>query len=412
MREAEPLTTLQSRYRGLAIEAHILELYANAVGTFVASTSRPYFLDPSTYKLADPIFGDFREKRWADVLLENYGLQEATQASPDGLTPTSFETSTSGSKNMLAEVDPTKFAKVILDYERERVSTVGESAKVWDVLEETGALLTPDDFRPPEFLVAPYFFADNTKTLDLNVKLAHECVTIRKTNEKVFAAIAVTRDNLTSDVARKRIVEKYAGVGLDGLLLWIADFREWAEDSIYLEAFVQFISELKTSSPSRQIYNLFGGYFSVVLAARHLLDGTVQGVGISEFRDPFSTGGGGIPRFYLAISHQLVGTDIADDLAQVAPELLKCSCSECNPKSPPGSMSFSARDRHFIFCRTREYDEAEKRAVSVTIQELQDSAARLDNVKSPNSELLKAHSRQLDKWAKTFENLVSAGLIS
>ena len=305
------------------------------------------------------------------------------------------------------------FAKSVLDYQRGRVPEVGAGETLWAALESDGGpVLGPEDFKPPEALVAPYLLIDGNDSLAVNLNLATESVKQRGEGERVFAAVPIPREYLTAPASLEHIIAEYGKIDLNGLLIWVADFKEWDEDQDYLYLFAQFIRNLKTARPNRRVINLFGSFYSAMLTGRGALDGAVQGVGISEHRDPYATGGGGVQRYYLPVSHQSVGTDLATDLKQSDPTLFECNCPHCPTGSTPTSMSTADLAKHFISVRTGEVKWcAETPPASITTQ-LTAAKTKLLSAKGATAGVAHAHGRQVEIWAKTVSKLAQDGLLS
>jgi len=399
MRDTPVLRATPSGFHGLALEAHIVELYANAVATFLASIRKPYFLDPVFYKFARSLFDELAEKRWVDVLAERYEIEDLMEANPEGFDSPDLDG--------LQALD--RAVARVLDYQRTRVPALAQrTTSLASLIGET-----PPGVDPPEFLIPPYIIATDRLSIKMNLRLAREAMKKRRVGEKLYAVIAITRDFLSSPVDLQTIITDFSGLATDGYLLWIADFKDWEEDSAVLKTFAGFVRELSTQAKGREVINLFGGYFSTVLAARGLLGASVQGVGIAEFRDPFVTGGGFAKRYYVPISRQFVSVDLADDLRDADPTIFSCSCTQCRTGVRPGTMSVQALAQHFVETRSQEFQRATGMAALNVADELSRDKAKLMRVKIPGvAGLASAHARRLDVWGETLRELIRANLIA
>src|SRR5713101_4466047 len=176
-RDAPVLLSQRDAFHGLALEAHIVELYANAIGAFVSSIKKPYFLDPVFFKFTDDFFEAVSEKRWVDLLLKPYGIEDLIAASPDG-----FEAPEIQNWPSLGRV-----VASILNYQRTRIANLSQKMIAFaDLIGET----TPK-VGPPEFLVAPYTIATDRASIRTNLRLAKEAVRVRKEGEQVYAVVAI-----------------------------------------------------------------------------------------------------------------------------------------------------------------------------------------------------------------------------
>lgn len=410
-REAEPLKVLSSVYHGLAVEAHILELYSNAVGTFLAVAKKPYFIDPALYRLCEPLFLDAKEKRWAAELVERYGLVEVIAENEDGLMAELFADGGKAPSNATSVGIDTLVGQV-LDYERGRVPEVGAGQALWDQLEGGKSIVSAEDFVPPEFLVVPYLQVTDGQILDLNAKLAASAVKQKKKGEKIAAVAPIPTDYLTQKTSLDKVISTYAALDVDAILIWVADFREWDEELPLLEAFAHYISDFRKAAPKAEVINLYGSFFSTVLTGRSLLSASVQGVGISEHKDPFAIGGGGVPRYYVPISHQSVSSDFASDMRQLNPTLFSCPCPECSVGNLPSQMNAAALARHFIRTRSTELKWSSSNSAPDIVKSLNDSAGMLKTVKGAVAGVADAHARRLQVWAAVLAQLASDGTLS
>lgn len=383
---------------GIALEAHIVDLYPNAIPTFVSSLARPYFVDPVLYKFSSAFF-ESPDKRWVEPLSEAYHIDSLMLAHPTGFDASDLE----------ASPDLIDIVKSILEYERTRL--VGLSRQAAGLATLTGAPLPTA--APPEFLVAPYLFPIGLVGLDTNQKLADIAAKFKKERERLFATIVLPRQALSDAMLLSELAEEYAKLSLDGYLLWVADFREWDEDSTALVAFAGFSNELSKAAKGREVINLFGGYFSANLTAFGILAGSVQGVGISEYRDPTLTGGGYAKRYYLPSVHQSVGVDTASDLLGANAALFTCSCTLCASNPRPKDMTVAELARHFIEVRLTEFRTAVGADVQTILAQLGRDEAPLANLRAPpkTANIARMLGRRLSTWETAFRELINRGLL-
>lgn len=407
-RESDPLLELKDRYHGLVLEAHILELYSNSIATFLAKSAKPYLLDSALYRFWHTLFPDIKDKRWAGELLDRYGLVDPISEFEDGLQAAVFPIEPGKGKENPAL---TKLVGTIIDYQRGRVPEVGQGESVWAALTETPSQTPPTAFGSPEALVAPYVVDGSGPATSLNVRLLKAAISAKSETEKLYAVLPVPPDYLSASDELSKLIAAYHGLKVDGVLVWVADFKEGGQDSHSLSNFGRFIRSIRSDAPTRKVFNLFGGFYSTLLVGRDLLDGSIQGVGISEHRDPFATGGGGVPRFYLPLSRQSVSVDLASDMRQLNPTLFACECPTCKPSGAPSQLSSAELAKHFIRQRSAELDWAKTNSPSQMAAQLQSDAQSLLAVKGAIAGVAHTHGRQLQAWASSLTTLAAEQIL-
>jgi len=399
MRERDHLQAFKNEISGIGLEAHIVELYPLAISTFVSELQRPYFLDPVLYKFGETFFGEYSEKRWVEVLTSEYGLDPILTAHGSGFDIAHLV----GCKNLKAIVSK------ILDYQRTRLPNLSAEAQALLMLSGKAEAL---EIKPPEFLVAPYVIINDAQSLNATKLLARISLEERKTGERVFVCVALARNLFTNLTEVHHVVDELRGLKPDGFLVWACDFEENREDSIVLEAFETLCHDLGAIGKGTQVINLFGGYYSVVLSARKLLSGSVQGIGMSEYRDPFTVGGGGRKRYYIPKPHRLVGVDRALDLYNTSRDLFWCGCEDCNAGGNPKNMTVAQLTRHAIRMRVKEFKDASASSIQGIIQDLESNKVILAAITQyPVREHATEYSKTLHVWAERFKALSAKGWI-
>lgn len=147
----------------------------------------------------------------------------------------------------------------------------------------------------PVVLVAPYFYMTYStfdEWLNVNLKLLRLSKELN-CEKPLFAQIVVSRDLLLDESKRVEIVKRYSEAHCDGVLLWIDDFSEYEANLPLLESFVDII--IKFCRVNVNIYNLYGGYFSILLTKMlndGCLSGVCHGLEYGESRGVIPVGGG------------------------------------------------------------------------------------------------------------------------
>lgn len=383
LREKEAISEHLSDFYGMVIDAHILETFQNATAGYIVSHNLNYVIDPVTYKFALEPIVDCVSKRWYERLIKNYSMEEFIRS--DGMLDL----------NALGKLeDVTSFVKSVLEYEEKRVSYLsGEAVALLSLLAEESV---PEQ-KPPHCLIPPYFIIESRELLDLNIKLIKEALEI--TDELIFAYVPMSSDLLYYHKFCNEIVSKYSELDVDGYFVWATDFNEAKERSISLELFTRFLTSLKSAIGNKQVINMFGGFFSTILATQSIIDGLVHGVGISESRDPYKLGGPAPTRYYVPILHTMLSPESAEDL--IENESLACNCPICQTMSP-SEMSVKQLIRHVLNAKVSETDEIK----SLSLEEIRKMLLRDYNkvVSSVTDPELKkqrvAYASHLLEWRK------------
>lgn len=202
--------------------------------------------------------------------------------------------------------------------------------------------------QTPLFVVPPYFYIQ-TATLDtwlhVNIQFLHEALK-QYPSAPISAQLVINKDILLDSMAIKKIVNKYSSVEVNNIFLWIDDFNEKEASERLLEGFAILLQSLKKKN--KMVFNLYGGFFSMLLAKNQfLLAGVCNGMEYGESRAVFPVGGGfPIAKFYLPALHERILYRVALQTLDEKDYLTKekyythvCNCKTCkellqnNPKA-------------------------------------------------------------------------------
>lgn len=188
----------------------------------------------------------------------------------------------------------------------------------------------------PKFLIAPYFYLDSNdpdfeQWLDTNIK----CIacskknTVRYGGTPIFAQIVLSQDSLRCNDTIKKITDAYSACVCDGFTIWIDGLDEHQADLRQLMRFTQLLTPLR----GKPIYNMYGGFFSILLTHEsiNLLNGVSHGLEYGESRAVYPVGGG-IPtsKYYFMPLHQRTDFEKAYNLLEYN-EILNANLQDWGP---------------------------------------------------------------------------------
>jgi len=308
----------------VAINANLLEATASSLSIFLGELKQKgkgYFIDPVNYAFAlapGYLMKNIGEqvsktnlKRTFRGLARNYGNVIDQYAGLEALRPDYLDSNAAQDE----------FCGCVLSYQRDKLNQA--------LNENAGFLLSETEIESllPTKYVVPYFhLSGDLEWLQINTALANRPYCI-----ELNAWVVVCLDSLLLDFepSINTIVSEYSALQTPGYLVWATNFEEErATDGQIrgLKALVQGLSQGGT----KQVINMFGGYFSCLLAESGLT-GVSHGLGYGERRDITPVLGGGLPpaKYYLPATHQQIRMD---QLAAIASSLDVDSFSQniCN----------------------------------------------------------------------------------
>jgi len=346
-------------YDGFVIPANILAYNTNAFSVILEKTKKPYFIDPktSTFQISDiDIF--FNEKglirsSWEKVI-KYYGSVIANSIrNKMHLTYSDFIDQYGLFKQSLEEL-----TEKVVNFQRSiiRKKTLGLSRFFKTKTRENGLL----------FLTAPYFFFESLNDPWYNITIEMIIKSIKtKFNDKMYGVICTTKHFIEEQNNINKLIDDLNIEGLDGILIWIDTFDEYNESERYLSSLLYLINKL--SSSSKQIINLYGGYFSNI-AKYWGLNGFASGVNYKDMKEIYETQisggpeGGPHPRYYIPLLHNKTLLDTALRFIRQFNEF-KCNCLICqsNPEayelSTPRNIRRFIMNKHFLQIKKQEIQE-------------------------------------------------------
>jgi len=341
------------------------------------------------------------------------------------------------------------FCKNVIDFQLNEIKNKNEEKGFLKYLDETDDQLA--DFEP-EFVTPPYFYLSESsyeEWLELNIdfiKIAKE----EYPDNKIYAQLTVSQDIFISDSMRKKIINDYKDLNIEGILLWIDDFNEHEASKTMLEIYIKMIKEL---SNNLNIYNLYGSYFSTILTGNNdflsfNLAGVGHGMEYGEYRAVVPVGGG-IPssKYYFYPLHKRLKFDTAqeyikshvidkssDDKIEQTNRYFDeiCDCPKCKKiigdnidnffafqstktyeyevkgvkrkRTYPGQETKENCLIHYLESKVKEFNEVDSFNLNDIIGDLKDKFETYKDYRHQDLETL----RYLEKWKSVLESELNA----
>lgn len=309
-----------SSYDYLSINGNSAAFVSSAIAKFVMEKffSKPdkgYFIDPITYAFQGKIDllwskskanGEEKLKKSVKKLIEAYKYPS-----------TKAETKTPINVNDFNDAIISDFCNNVLSFQYNLVYdhiNQNDLQKYLDYISPEQSKNLPQ--LRPKFLIAPYFYLDPNSSdfagwLDLNIEFLKNAVL--KSIESyssidVFGQIVINKSVLLNDDLIEQITEAYSGIDCAGFTIWIDDLNEHEASKEELSGFVTFLKKMK-SKTLKPIFNMYGGYFSILLAHKdlQLLSGVSHGLEYGESRKVYPVGGGiPVSKYYYYPLHQRI----------------------------------------------------------------------------------------------------------
>lgn len=313
--EKEYFENLAKNLDAIMFGGNLLEITPAATSSFLfalkakrAGRSIPFFLDPITYcfgKYIDPSTGKSRgdlDALKADKLVKRGGKarHRIVKDSYLGLAAQmggTFQSAVADGVKCRA-VDPASMSSAELDAMCEGVISY-QWNRVAEILSQDELMAEFVDEARPSAVFAPYFFVAHDwaqEGLDIAVELARRTAAAdHKT--PVHAIFCGSASLLGSEAYIAKIIEGFGRAKIDAVWLWFDGFDELSASSDYLRRFRTLVSGLAAYCG---VYNLHGGYFSLLLA-HHGMRGISHGVGYGERKQVQQVIGPAAPtvRYYL-----------------------------------------------------------------------------------------------------------------
>lgn len=416
-----------SSYDYLAINGNTAAYVSNAIAKFIverffSKESKGFFIDPITYAFQDNIdllksdtnkTGKKDWKKSIQKLIAIYGAPVTKVLSNSPICPSDFNTEVLKS-----------FCEKVLSFQYDLVYNHVKENNLQKYIEYAQDASAKIPSLRPKFLIAPYFYIDNDdgswiEWLEINKTLIDYAAEISKTkfnNTEIFAQIVISKNALRNRECIQKITSCYANANCNGYTVWVDGFSEHEANKEELQAFVNFLRSLKP----KPIYNMYGGYFSILLTHEKisLLNGVSHGLEYGESRQVYPVGGGlPVSKYYYLPLHQRMDFTKAfyllehahiidpdkEDLGSTRTYYKKiCGCKQC--RSIMGSkminfVKFESTDFyevlrkdgttlrrkkattetkqnclfHYLMCKMKEFSDVKKKSIVDLLNELQKS---------------------------------------
>ncbi len=343
-------------YEGVIVNANMAAHARDGIAKFIQTKTlkQKYIIDPQTHAfqhnpkhiqtdvLVDEVdeetgeeakrkSGEKKLKHSIEKLVEQYGDPVAALAGKRPVTAKTFE----DRKTMEG------FTARCIGFQRDFLASrmLGSEDSKYTAFEAEG-----NENLSPYALIPPYFFMQETtykEWLHVNTEATNLALQTKSKGEQVFAMIVISKGILGNPEILQQIVAAYRAMKVDGYIVWVDDFAEFAAGSAELRALLKMACGLNKSSDT-ELINLHGSFFSVLATSpkwkRRSFTGVCHGPEFGEHRSVVPVGGGiPIARYYVPDLHQRIRYREAAELLREMDYLKSakdfythvCNCQEC-----------------------------------------------------------------------------------
>jgi len=390
---------------GLVVNAHTA-IDNPKIIEFIRRNEINFIIDPVTYVFSRSLRKlrknqtEFTIRRTWDKLLNLYGndfrdLVKSKVINERDLIPRDF-------------LRNNKWDSVLID---NFVSSVIESQKTFikdklvmlKELQKRAGFDIPTKDLTPDFLIAPYFYSSKIPDdwFNLTVAMIHSAIKF-KGNFNLYGVLCIS-NKILNDINLDLVINSYRK--LDGILIWISDFKEHKIPGTQLAKLVEVISKLRKEK--FKIINFYGGYFSLMLT-NNFLDSFVCGVNYGESRNIDTTPARGMRKMvYINTIHKHLIVEHAPRI-WLSDSSHLCNCKTCvnlcNESSNFNAYNYSEsmqkseinRVQHFLNTRINELENIKSKNLEEITFLLADDIKKSTNI--PSDQVI-----HLRNWKKVIE---------
>ena len=412
-------------YDAAIVNANMLAYTPKAMSAFALRLNKPFFIDPQTHAF----------QHGFEYITNKNGVPKQSiknlATSYGGAILSALENSGSVSlEDFSSEEAKKNLVKNVLEFQRDTVhnivTTGSEAEYVTFALNDEGSGLSRENVTPSG-VIAPYFYIDgsNDSALELNVAFVEEANRfLTDGGPMLIAQLVMSKDALANDSFRKKIISAYASCSAKKVFIWIDAFDETEVSESLLQSLKSLIEGVASS---KEVVNLYGGYFSILLTKiENGLEGVCHGMEYGESRAVVPVGGGlSRAKYYFRPLHKRLS---AEDFLRIignrqgwlsgsknqefAREV--CDCHICEDleqfaetqtyevKSKNGSRrgetSTSAAKRHslahYLVSKKKEFEFVEKSDMASLLKDLGDAKTKYAQSAGDSN------ANHIDRWIK------------
>jgi len=362
MREKSIISEYENNISGIVIDAHILETFPNASANFLGRQRLPFVIDPVTFKFS--IYNSidlFSKKGWYPSLLDHFFGDIIEDSLDEGYGPISPDLLNGGNLK--------KYVGRVMYYQRHGVNSLLEGLEIFEEF--------PNVF--PSILIPPYSIITSRKDkwFDANIACIEEAISIKKSDEVIYAVIPVYKDLLHHGDFIDSVISRYNIEGVTGYFVWITDFNEEREDEQSLLNYADFFRKLQDNG--KIVINFYGGYLSMIFSTLGMMDGITSGLGYGEHRNPFA-GGGPVPyAYYFRPFHVQIPRDDATPLYKLS-GISKCDCEYCQKYDDLENIELNESLYHLAHERIREMEDLDSKNPEDIIEDIDRTLKLMEKV--------------------------------
>lgn len=391
-KEINYLRHFEQKNYGVVVNAHTA-LDCPAIITFIRKHGLNFIIDPVTYAFSRNLSKLKRNTRENDIkktwekIISHYGSWfKKTIISKikkgENLTPKDFMHNNQWDKDKIDN-----FVKSVIDLQISFMKD--KQLMLLDLQKRAGIAIETKEIKP-DFIIAPYFYSEDIPNawFDLTSKMIDSAVQM-KTNNNLLGVLCISKKalrNLDLDLI------KFHYKKLDGILIWISDFKEHNASKTDLIRLVELIMNLKEMKI--KVFNFYGGYFSNLLT-NDILNGFVCGMNYGESKNIDLIPAGGMRKMiYFNSLHKHLIVEQAPRIWYEDKSHL-CSCKNCKDiqnRYPNSTLldsyikeiqeSEKARVLHFLYTRFNEFEETKRKNLHGLISSIENDIEKSNAIPS------------------------------